>query len=52
MAEPTCPKCGKHVFFRKDLGGCVLLVYCFNCGHVIGVVCGTMDPADEGPAKD
>lgn len=37
--EPKCPKCGSGNISDTDLiGGKTILVYCTNCGHIIGWV--------------
>ena len=39
MAEPTCEKCGKHDFESRYLESAnVIMVFCQQCGHVVGVI--------------
>ena len=49
MEQPTCPSCGKPGPFKyKQLGhethkfprDLVVMVYCTNCGHIIGTGAG------------
>jgi uncharacterized Zn finger protein len=40
MPKPKCPECGGSEFDGESMGnvGGVTIIYCANCGHIIGVV--------------
>ena len=37
MTEPKCPECGGNNFRKKYFDG-IYIVYCDNCGHIIGCI--------------
>ena len=34
--KPKCPKCEKNSFTYERLAGGIYVVYCIDCGHIIG----------------
>ena len=40
MTEPKCPECGGHNFRDKRISttGMIKIVYCDDCGHIIGCI--------------